>query len=206
MSEIKEKRHIGTIKEDGSYTIEVKLIEVSNGKERYDIRKHINGEHGYQGISLEADAAKYLFLLLGKEFGYLPEDATVEKQEQMKGKVKSEFYLSEEQISHIRVSATSVVPKDFVKTINEAIDKKQMKSLTVARLTGWLVKRGYLKEEKRPATINRTVRLLSDRSSEIGITQRVVVDTSSGEVLQNDIAFSTQAQRFILDHLRDIVS
>lgn len=37
MSDIKEIKHIGTIQEDNSYSIEVKLIEVSNGKERYDI-------------------------------------------------------------------------------------------------------------------------------------------------------------------------
>lgn len=205
MSEIKELEHIGTIKESGIYTVEVKLIEVANGKERYDIRKHVSGEHGYQGISLETEAAKNLFLVLGKEFGYLPEDATIEKLEQQKGKVKSEFSLSSEQIKQIKVSDVSIAPKDFIKAVNDVIDRKHMKSLSVTRLSNWLVSQGYLKEEKRPATINRTVRLLSDRSSEIGITHKVVVDTSTGEVIQNDILFSAQAQRFILDHISEII-
>ena len=202
MSEIKELRNIGTIQEDGSYTIEVKLIEVSNGNERYDIRKHINGEHSFQGISLDEKAAKNLFLLLGKEFGYLPNDATIEKQEQAKSKVRS---LSDEQIGQIKISEVSIAPKDFVKNINEAVDKKHMKGLSLTKLSSWLVYHGYLREEKRPATINRTVRLLSDKSSEIGITKRVVVDTSTGEVLQNDLVFSEQAQRFILGHLKEII-
>lgn len=206
MNEIKELRNIGTIQEDGSYTIEVKLIEVSNGNERYDIRKHINGEHGFQGISLDEKAAKNLFLLLGKEFGYLPSDTTIEKQEQTKSKVKSEFSLSDEQISQIKISEISITPKDFVKNINETIDKKHMKGLSLTKLSSWLVYHGYLREEKRPATINRTIRLLSDKSSEIGITQRVVVDASTGEVLQNEIAFSEQAQRFIIDHLNEITN
>lgn len=206
MSEIKEIKHIGTIKDNNNYSIEVKLIEVSNGQERYDIRKYINGEHGYQGISLEEDAAKELFLVLGKEFGYLPDDATVEKQEQLKSKVKAEFFLSPEQISNISISNTSITPKEFIKNINDSIDRKHMKVFSLTKLSNWLVKQGYLREEKRPATINRTVRLLSERSSEVGITQKVVIDTATGEVLQNDIALSTEAQRFILDHLVEISS
>lgn len=61
-------RNLGTVKEYSKVSIEVKVIRLNDGSERYDIRKYSDGEHRSRGISLEKDAAKNLYQILKKEF------------------------------------------------------------------------------------------------------------------------------------------
>ena len=185
--------------------IEIKTIELETGEKKYEIRKRITGSTGIHILSLSEYEAKALYLLLGKEFGYLPEDTSVESQEAGRNSIKTAFFLDDNQIERITISDTILTTKEFLKNINAAVDRKIMKPLSITLVNRWLVKNGYLKEEKRPAIINKTFRVLSDKSAEIGITEKVVVDSSTGEVLHSEIAFDSNAQRFILNHLVEII-
>lgn len=61
-------RNVGIVKEYNKVSIEVKVIRLADGSERYDIRKYSDGEHRSRGIALEKDAAKNLYQILKKEF------------------------------------------------------------------------------------------------------------------------------------------
>ena len=206
MNNVTEIRHIGTIKEYHKTSIDVKLIQISSGEYRYDIRKYHDGEHGFRGISLEEEAAKSLFVLLGKEFGYLTPDATVETQENEKKAKKLPFLLEAEDMEKIEVSPQSISLKKCLDNINAVVDKEHMKSLSITSLKKWLVKEGYLSEEKREATIKRTYQVLNDKSQEIGITERKTYDTETKALIGTEVVFTEKAQRFLISNLTEIAS
>lgn len=179
------------------------ITEIENGAKRYELRKKVIGSSAYHLITLNEDEAKQLYLLLGKELGYLFTDDSIKSVEEDRKSRRADFSLSEEQIKSIEFTEDPLTLKDFVKMINKHVDKVSMKLLSITPINKWLVKNGYLSEEKRPSTIYKTVRVITDKASEIGITEEVIVD-KAGKVLTSQVAYPPEAQRFILEHLNEI--
>lgn len=117
---------------------------------------------------------------------------------------KAAFSLSDEQIRNIYVSSKPVTVNMLLKCINRVVDVKRMDKLSVTSVNSWLVSNGYLIETKERAFINKTVRRPSDKSIEIGLMEQEVVDAATGEV-KYQMVFTQQAQRYILNHLDEIV-
>lgn len=63
-------KHIATIKEWNSISIELNLVKWGNAPEKYDIRKWENGEP-MKGISIDVEDIFKLYQALGSELGYL---------------------------------------------------------------------------------------------------------------------------------------
>lgn len=62
-------RHIATIKEWKTVSLELNVIEWNLGKQKYDLRKWRDGEPTKNGVTFEREEIEDLFLALAKELG-----------------------------------------------------------------------------------------------------------------------------------------
>ena len=118
---------------------------------------------------------------------------------------KSAFSLSREQVHRISVSAKPVTPYAFLNNINRVVDGKRMEKLSSKSINAWLLAQGLIIETKEPAMINRTIRRLTDKSSEIGIQEEEITDAKTGEVKKR-MVLTLQAQAYLLEHLDEIAA
>lgn len=197
----REVASLGTVTEYDKASIEVKKIELADGSFRYNLRKYFEGEQLFKEISIDQNAARWLYFMLGKELGYLPDYADADYFSSNK---KCEFSITEEQIKRIKVIERPINTKDFVKNINQFTDRKAMKLFSATSLQKWLVVKGYMQETKERQTVNRTVRKLTSLSGNIGLFEGQFVDAYTGEV-KSEIQLTAQAQRYILDNLQEII-
>lgn len=118
---------------------------------------------------------------------------------------KKAFNLSAEERSRVRLSEEPITPTAFVKRLNDVIDAEATKKLSLTVVNNWLLKKGYMVDEKVPTVINKTVRKLSPSSESIGIFEEEVVDKKSNQRSVR-LVFSRQTQEFLLENLDDILS
>ncbi|MCM1363778.1 MAG: hypothetical protein NC122_01245 [Faecalibacterium sp.] len=120
-------------------------------------------------------------------------------------KKKAVFSINKQQRSGIRITSNPILPSFFLKNINSVVDTETMEKLSLTTVNKWLLQREYLSESKVPTVINKTVKIVTPLSAQIGIIEQTVVDSKTGEAKQQ-ILFSRQAQEFILDNIKSIIA
>ena len=111
------------------------------------------------------------------------------------------FYLSKENREKIEISKEPIPISVFTYAINSQIDDKKMKKIRASQITAWLMKEGYLCEIE--SSDGKTFKVLTDKSSTIGITA-VERESDYGRIYKVNL-YDENGQRFILDHLDDIM-
>ena len=110
------------------------------------------------------------------------------------------FSLTEEQKEQIPLF-DEPVPISFVtKRVNETIDESHMRRLSAAKVTGWLLKEGYLEER---AVGGRKMRAATQGGEELGIVTEER-ESDAGEAYLINL-YDSRAQRFVLDSLEEIM-
>lgn len=137
------------------------------------------------------DAAEIIDLLLKIDFN----PVKIDKRK------KYSFYLSKEDREKVEISKEPIPISVFTYAINECIDSKKMKKIKASRITAWLMKEGYLDEIT--SDDGKAFKVLTEKSPIIGITAE---DRKSdyGRIYKVNL-YDESAQRFILNHLDDIV-
>ncbi len=108
------------------------------------------------------------------------------------------FAISEEDKKQIVVFDTPVSVRHIAENISVSVDPSRMRKLPATAITDWLAEKGYLRyvfETKRFVT--------TDTSAEVGI-ETEMRDTVVGDYTA--VIYTQQAQRFIIDHLDEIVA
>lgn len=113
---------------------------------------------------------------------------------------KTDFRLTEEQLSEIPFSKAPIGITNFVALINSLIDENEMKKLTTQAVTSWMADRGYLTESTDP--FGRKIKTPTEEGRYIGLTTEIR-QSSRGEYTM--VLYSEEAQRFVIDHLDAIL-
>lgn len=113
---------------------------------------------------------------------------------------KSEFTITPEQLAKVQISAYPIRITEFVNALLQAVDSSSVKKPNVAKITNWLIAKGFLAKETAPDGKSRRVPTAAGRS--LGMTTQMRQSTD-GEYLA--IYYDANAQRFLLDHLYDIL-
>lgn len=115
---------------------------------------------------------------------------------------KYAFYLSEKDKSEISISKQPVPISVFTYSINDHVDNTKMKRIKASEITNWLLQNGYLSEIE--SDDGRKFKILTDKSTSIGITSEK--RTSPSKRVYEVNLYDENAQRFIIDHMQDIVN
>ena len=137
------------------------------------------------------DAAEIIDLLLKIDFNPIKIDK----------RKKYAFYLSKEDRKKVEISKEPIPISVFTYVINECIDSKKMKKLKASQITAWLMKEGYLDEIT--SDDGKVFKVLTEKSPIIGITAEER-KSDYGRIYKVNL-YDENGQRFILDHLDDIV-
>lgn len=113
---------------------------------------------------------------------------------------KSEFTITPEQLATVQISAYPIRITEFANALLQAVDSNSVKKLNVTKITNWLIEQGFLSKEVAPDGKKRRVPTAAGRS--LGMTTQMRQSTD-GEYLA--IYYDANAQRFLLDHLYDIL-
>ena len=113
--------------------------------------------------------------------------------------------ITPQQIQNIEVTPTPILPSAFVKKIGAALDSDTKKKVTLARINRWLLKKGYLAETKVRTIVNKSVKIATPLSAEIGVVEHLIVDKKTGEA-KPQLFFSEDAQKFILNNINNIAN
>ena len=117
-----------------------------------------------------------------------------------KSRSKQEFSVSRKDAAKIPVSSAPMRISQFTAVINDAVCGNGMKKLQSRMINAWLVEKGFLKNsEEFPGKHHREV---TERSQEIGIEARQEMGVNGPYTA---IVYHEKAQRFIIDHLSEIV-
>lgn len=111
------------------------------------------------------------------------------------------FYLSDEDKSQIVISKEPISVSAFVYNINEKVNDRVMKKLKAIQVTSWLERKGYLEEVEHDD--GRKFKITTEKSSSIGILRQEKISECGRKYSVN--LYNEDAQRFIIDHLEDIV-
>lgn len=126
-------------------------------------------------------------------------------QEYTMARKKSAFSLNQQQRRNIHISNSPIIPSAFIKNINSVVNVEMMEKLSLKTINKWLLKQGYLSEQKVPTVVNKNVKTITSTSANIGVIEQTIVDQKTGEA-KTQVFFSRQAQEFILDNIESIVS
>ncbi|MBQ8135744.1 MAG: hypothetical protein IJ192_15315 [Clostridia bacterium] len=110
------------------------------------------------------------------------------------------FSVDESLLDKVSVSEEPQAVSQIAKSVNEIMGRDGMKKLQAKAINDWLVSQGYLSNEEEYKGSTR--RVPTEKSKEIGIITRQGMGTFGAYTI---ILYSEQAQRFIIDHLMDIV-
>lgn len=113
---------------------------------------------------------------------------------------KSEFAITPEQLAAVQISAAPIRITEFVNALMQAVDSISVKKPNVTKFTNWLIEKGFLAKETTPDGKNRRVPTAAGRN--LGMTTQMRQSTE-GEYLA--IYYDANAQRFLLDHIYDIL-
>ena len=113
--------------------------------------------------------------------------------------------ITPQQIQNIEITSTPILPSAFVKKIGAVVDASTKKKVSLARINRWLLKQGYLAETKVRTIVNKSVKVTTPLSAEIGVVEHLVVDKKTGEA-KTQLFFSEDAQKFILNNINNIAN
>jgi hypothetical protein len=114
---------------------------------------------------------------------------------------KPDFSLAPEQKAQINISAKPISISVFVHQIVDLVDTEHMKRLPVTAVTTWMMAKGFLQETTLPS--GKTRKTPTKQGEWIGLSLDIR-RTSYGEPYQV-VLYNEDAQRFVMDHLDDII-
>ena len=113
---------------------------------------------------------------------------------------KKDFYVTEEELRRIAVSQEPTQITQFVDRIMNVINDPDRKKLKTTTITDWLIEKGFM--TKQPAADGKAKRLTTAMGEQIGLT----VKLREGQFgTYQAVLYSEDAQRFLLDHLQEIL-
>ena len=113
---------------------------------------------------------------------------------------KNEFYLTEEERKHVNLSQEPIRITQFVELIMNASNDPDRKKLKTTTITGWLIEKGFM--SKQADADGKSKRLPTAMGERIGLT----VKLRAGQYgTYQAVYYSAEAQRFLLDHLTEIL-
>ena len=117
--------------------------------------------------------------------------------ERWQAKNTSEFFITNDQIAHLEILSPDPKVSDIANEINRVTAINGTKKLTATMINDWLEKEGYLDRDRSKS------RMASMKGADLGIVSEYRLREDGSEYYVN--RFSPQAQRFIYDHLPQIV-
>ena len=110
-----------------------------------------------------------------------------------------DFAITKEEINNIELSAEPVQIRNFCEKINGLIDQEKMRRLNVTAFGKWLAKNGYLAVELLDGKENK---IATPKGESVGISTEL---RSYGERRYYALTYNIEAQRFLLEHLAEII-
>ena len=113
---------------------------------------------------------------------------------------KKNFYVTEEELRRLNPSPEPIRITQFVELVMNAINDPDRKKLKTTTITDWLIEKGFL--SKQADTDGKSKRLPTAMGEQIGLA----VKLREGQYgTYQAVCYSSEAQRFLLDHLQEIV-
>lgn len=113
---------------------------------------------------------------------------------------KKNFYVTEEELRRLNPSPEPIRITQFVELVMNAINDPDRKKLKTTTITDWLIEKGFL--SKQADTDGKSKRLPTAMGEQIGLA----VKLREGQYgTYQAVYYSEEAQRFILDHLQEIL-
>ena len=109
-----------------------------------------------------------------------------------------EFYITAEQISELRIFSYNCKVSELANEINRVTSENMTKKLSATVINDWLESEGYLYKS------DLSSRIATQKGNQIGITSEHHKRSDGTEYYLN--VHSEQAQRFIFDHLNEIIA
>ena len=113
---------------------------------------------------------------------------------------KAEFSITPEQLAAVQLSAYPIRITEFTHNILNATGNLLMKQPSATKFSNWLTEKGFLEKITDPDGKNR--RVPTAQGLRLGLTSQTR-QSADGEYLA--IYYDANAQRFLLDHLFEIL-
>ena len=110
------------------------------------------------------------------------------------------FYITQEEISRLQPSQEALRITQFADRITDGVHDPARKRLKATTITNWLIEKGFL--EKRVDEAGKSKRLPTAAGEQLGLSVREMQGKAG---LFQAVYYGANAQRFILDHLMDIL-
>lgn len=110
------------------------------------------------------------------------------------------FYITQEEISRLQPSQEALRITQFADRITDGVHDPARKRLKATTITNWLIEKGFL--EKRVDEAGKSKRLPTAAGEQLGLSAREM-QGKAGPF--QAVYYGANAQRFILDHLMDIL-
>ena len=116
---------------------------------------------------------------------------------------KLPFEITDEQIQKIPLSNTPIPVSAVCENINSVIDCLVFRKISAIRVTEWLTEKGFLKETASQDGKGKR-KTITEKSTLIEITQEERTSQYGKPYIMN--LYGREAQRFIIDHIREILT
>ena len=113
---------------------------------------------------------------------------------------KKVFFITDEELRRVNPSQEPIRITQFVELVMNAINDPDRKRLKTTTITSWLIEKGFM--SKQADTDGKSKRLPTAMGEQIGLA----VKLREGQYgTYQAVYYSEEAQRFLLDHLQEIV-
>lgn len=113
---------------------------------------------------------------------------------------KKGFTITEEELRRVNPSRESIRITEFVELIMNAIGDPDRKRLNATTITNWLLEKGFLSKQTDPD--GKAKRLPTAMGERIGLTVKLLEGKYG---VYQAVYYSEEAQRFLLDHLMEML-
>ena len=113
---------------------------------------------------------------------------------------QKDFFITDEERHRVNPSQEPIRITQFVDLVMNAINDPDRKKLKTTTITSWLIEKGFL--SKQTDANGKTKRLPTAMGERLGLSSRL----REGQYgTYQAVYYSEEAQRFVLDHLREIL-
>ena len=140
--------------------------------------------------------SRCLFFVSGILRDVIDEDGKVNRKTKSK---KPVFYITDEELNSFSFPYDTTTITAFANAINAHINDEKRTKLKYKDIASWLIDKDYLKEIEIAGSKKKVP---SEAGTNIGITTELRTYDNGNEALV--VQLDRQAQRFILDHIKEI--
>ena len=110
------------------------------------------------------------------------------------------FAISPEQLAMVQLSQEPVTVSWLIDSLSRAVNNPEMHRLSATTITNWLLNQGFL--EKQTTSEGKNTRIPTPKGQALGLTS----ETRQGRDGEYQmVLYNLNAQRFILDHLMEML-